>query len=197
MTSPVPRAWRECRVTLPQPHTWLVLDLESREPESWTREAASGHVAPAVPKTVREAFALDLLWYWRAAVRQGALCAAVLAPPDSAVIAFFTVRQLTGPAERLSVDAFRTEALHTRQARFGDQELSEVRVPLGPALRVHRKEPTAPDAAHGLVVEGVAHYVVAREHATALECRLLWSTLGFGEVLTEIADELAGSVRLV
>ncbi|WP_275409283.1 hypothetical protein [Streptomyces sp. SID12501] len=42
----------------------------------------------------------------------------------------------------------------------------------------------------------MAHYILPRAYPTALECRLLWSTLGFGEELEKIADELADSVLL-
>jgi hypothetical protein len=45
-------------------------------------------------------------------------------------------------------------------------------------------------------VEGVAHYVLPRRHPTALECRLLWTSLGLGAELVKVADELADSLRL-
>ncbi|WP_329276183.1 hypothetical protein [Streptomyces sp. NBC_01451] len=64
------------------------------------------------------------------------------------------------------------------------------------ALRVHRMEPTAPEADTGEIVEGVAHYVLPRRHPTALECRLLWASLGLGEGWGTMADELANSLRL-
>ncbi|MFD5481857.1 hypothetical protein [Streptomyces hawaiiensis] len=60
---------------------------------------------------------------------------------------------------------------------------------------MHRQEPTDPAADSGTVVEGVAHYVLPRPHPTALECRLLWTSLGLGAKLLEVADELAGSLR--
>ncbi len=47
-----------------------------------------------------------------------------------------------------------------------------------------------------MVVEGVAHYVLSVRHTTALECRLLWTSLGLGEELSKVADELADSLRL-
>ncbi|MGW3653146.1 hypothetical protein [Streptomyces sp. NPDC000878] len=188
--------WRQCRVVLPAPQNWLVLDLRSEDPETWAREVAAEHLAEDAPVEARDAFATDVLWYWGVAVRQRALCAAVLAPPESAVIASYSVRELRIPLESLSVGAFRAEAARAEGPYFGEQGLTEVELPLGPALRVHRLEPTAPDSDSGTIVEGVLHYVLPRQYPTALECRLLWSTLGFGGELEKIADELADSVLL-
>ncbi|MGI5369632.1 hypothetical protein [Streptomyces iakyrus] len=193
-----PEEWRECRVALPAHHNWLVLDLRSEEPEVWAHTLAAQHLGGDVPEQWREAFATDLLWYWGAAVRQGALCAAVLAPQDGPVVASYTVRELTVPAESRTVTAFRAEAESAPGPYFGDgQILTEVELPLGPALRVHRQEPTDPEADGGTVVEGIAHYVLPRRYPTALECRLLWTSLGLGAELVKVADELADSLRLV
>ncbi|MEV7077158.1 hypothetical protein AB0N88_01185 [Streptomyces sp. NPDC093516] len=193
-----PEEWRECRVALPAHHNWLILDLVSEEPEAWARALAGQHLGDDVPEQWREAFATDLLWYWGAALRQGALCAAVLAPREGPVVASYTVRELTVPAESRTVAAFRAEAERAPGPHFGEgPALTEVELPLGPALRVHRQEPTDPEADRGTVVEGIAHYVLPRRHSTALECRLLWTSLGLGAELVEVADELAGSLRLV
>ncbi|MEU3848929.1 hypothetical protein [Streptomyces sp. NPDC029554] len=190
--------WRECRVALPAPHNWLVLDLRSEEPEAWARTLAGEHLGGDVPEQLREAFATDLLWYWGAAVRLGALCAAVLAPWNGPVVASYTVRELTVPPEARTVEAFRAEVEQAQGPCFGDgQVLTEVELPLGPALRVHRQEPTDPRAEHGTVVEGIAHYVLPLGYPTALECRLLWTSLGLGAELVKVADELADSLRLV
>ncbi|MFJ4562182.1 hypothetical protein ACIP4U_00335 [Streptomyces caelestis] len=192
-----PADWRECRVALPAHHNWLVLDLRSEDPETWARTLAGQHLGGDVPEPWREAFATDLLWYRGAAVRQGALCAAVLAPQDGPVVASYTVRELNIPPESLTVAAFRAEAERADGPYFGgEQILTEVELPLGPALRVHRQEPTDPDADSGTVVEGVAHYVLPRRYPTALEGRLLWTSLGLGAELVKVADELADSLRL-
>lgn len=53
--------------------------------------------------------------------------------------------------------AFRGEAARAEGPYFGEQGLTEVELSLGPALRVHRLEPTASDADSGTIVEGVAH----------------------------------------
>ncbi|MFF4259028.1 hypothetical protein ACFY1L_48420 [Streptomyces sp. NPDC001663] len=188
--------WTECRVALPPLRNWLVLDLATEDPEAWARALADEHLDSGARAEWREAFAGDLLWYWGAARRQGALCAALLAPADGAVMASYTVRELKVPPESLSVAAFRAEAAGAEGPFFGEQDLDEVDLPLGPALRVHRLEPTAPESDGGGVLEGVAHYVLPSHHPTALECRLLWSTLGFGEELEKVADELAESLRL-
>lgn len=195
MTSPTD--WRECRVDLPAAHNWLVLDLRDEDPEHWTLALAEEHLGGETHERLRTAFAEDLLWYWGAAVRQGALCAAVLAPRNDAIIASYTVRELRVPPESLSLAAFRAEAERAAGPYFGGvRGLSEVELPLGPALRIHRQEPTAPESDRGVIVEGVAHYVLPARHPTALECRLLWTSLGLGEELTKVADELAESVRL-
>ncbi|MDT9698633.1 hypothetical protein [Streptomyces sp. P17] len=195
MTSPTD--WRECRVDLPAAHNWLVLDLRGDDPETWALALAEQHLGDETDERLRTAFAEDLLWYWGAAVRQGALCAAVLAPRDDAIVASCTVRELRVPPESLSLAAFRAEAERAEGPYFGGvRGVSEVELPLGPALRIHRQEPTAPEADRGVIVEGVAHYILPTRHATALECRLLWTSLGLGEELTKVADQLADSVRL-
>lgn len=191
--------WHQCRVTLPAPHNWLVLDLTAERPEEWARAAADEHFsADDAPADWRESFAEDVLWYWAVAARQKALCAAVLAPRDGGVAAFYCVRELGGiPAESLRLDALRAEAEAAEGPFFRPPEITEVELPLGAALRVHRLEPTDPEADSGTVLEGVAHYVLPRAHSTALECRLLWQAMGLGEELAKVADELAASVRLV
>ncbi|WP_405817170.1 hypothetical protein OG241_21620 [Streptomyces sp. NBC_01390] len=42
----------------------------------------------------------------------------------------------------------------------------------------------------------MAHYVLPHSYPIALECRLLWASLGLGEELGRMADELAESLRL-
>ena len=107
------------------------------------------------------------------------------------------MRALNIQPESLTVAALRAEADRAEGPYFGwSQSLTEVDLPLGPALRVHRQEPTDPEADTGTVVEGVAHYVLPRRHSTALECRLLWTSLGLGAELVKVADELADSLRL-
>ncbi|TPQ22071.1 hypothetical protein [Streptomyces sporangiiformans] len=194
-------AWKQCRVTLPAPHNWLVLDLTAQQPDVWARSVADEHFTADVPADVpaawREAFAQDVLWYWVAAARQKSLCAALLTPQDSGVVAFYSVRELNVPPESLRLDVLRAEAERAEGPYFVPQGVTEVELPLGAALRVHRLEPTDPDADSGSVLEGVAHYVLPRAHPTALECRLLWGAVGLGEELGKIADELAASLRLV
>ncbi|MER6630091.1 hypothetical protein ABT301_17945 [Streptomyces sp. NPDC000987] len=188
--------WTECRVALPALQNWLVLDLGAENPEVWARALAAEHLENGARGEWREAFVADLLWYWGVARRQGALCAALLAPADGAVMASYTVRELNVPTASLSMAALRAEAARAEGPFFAEQDLDEVDLPLGPALRIHRLEPTAPESDSGSILEGVAHYVLPSRYSTVLECRLLWSTLGFGEELEKVADELAESLRL-
>ncbi|MFJ8491476.1 hypothetical protein ACIRBZ_24470 [Streptomyces sp. NPDC094038] len=175
----------------------MVLDLGREDPETWAQEASRQHIDGGSKAESCHAFAEDLLWYWGTAVRQRAVCAALLAPPNGAVLASYTVRELKAPPEALHMDVLRAEAAVSEGPFFGRPALIEVELPLGPALRVHRFEPMAPDTDTSGILEGVAHYVLPRDHRTLLECRLLWTTLGLGEELGRIADELANSVRLV
>lgn len=189
--------WRECRVDLPAPHNWLVLDLRTEDPETWARQVAEEHLVEDSPRELYDAFATDVLWYWGAARRQHALCASLLAPPDTPVLASYTVREIRVPPEAATIASLRAEVGEAEGPFFGTQLLEEVDLPLGPALRVQRMEPTAPESASGEIVEGVAHYVLpTRFSGSALECRLLWSSPGLGEALAKMADELAVSLRL-
>ncbi|WP_109498480.1 hypothetical protein [Streptomyces sp. Act143] len=189
--------WSECRVELPAPHNWLVLDLRTEDPETWAREIADEHLAGDSRPELYDAFATDILWYWGAARRQNALCASLLTPPDAPVLASYTVREIRGLPETATVASLRAEVGEAEGPFFGTQLLEEVDLPLGPALRVQRMEPTAPESSSGEIVEGVAHYVLpTRFPGTALECRLLWSSPGLGEALAKMADELAESLRL-
>ncbi|MEU0968428.1 hypothetical protein ABZ357_24420 [Streptomyces sp. NPDC005917] len=189
--------WRECRVALTPSVNWLVLDLGREDPEEWAQEVSEQHIDGEPSAESRRAFAEDLLWYWGTAVRQRAVCAALLAPPNGAVLASYTARELKAPPEALNMDVLRAEAACAEGPFFGRPALTEVELPLGPALRVHRFEPTAPETDTSAILEGVSHYVLPRDYPTLLECRLLWMTLGLGEELGSIADELANSVRLV
>ncbi|MFC8344337.1 hypothetical protein [Streptomyces sp. NPDC057280] len=189
--------WRECRVDLPAPHNWLVLDLRTEDPETWARQVAEEHLVEDSPRELYDAFATDVLWYWGAAHRRHALCASLLAPPDTPVLASYTVREIRVPPEAATIASLRAEVGEAEGPFFGTQLLEEVDLPLGPALRVQRMEPTAPESASGEIVEGVAHYVLpTRFSGSALECRLLWSSPGLGEALAKMADELAVSLRL-
>ncbi|MGW1625954.1 hypothetical protein [Streptomyces sp. NPDC002172] len=175
----------------------MVLDLGREDPEGWSQEVSEQHIDGDSPAETRRAFTEDLLWYWGTAVRQRAVCAALLAPPNGAVLASYTVRELKAPPEALHLEVLTAEAAIAEGPFFGKPALTEVELPLGPALRVHRFEPTAPETDTSAILEGVAHYVLPRDHPTLLECRLLWTTLGLGEDLGRIADKLANSVRLV
>jgi hypothetical protein len=92
------------------------------------------------------------------------------------------------------MDLLRAEVEAAVGPYFGSPKVSETELPAGPALRVNRLEPSS---SSGTVVEGVCHYVLPRRASVALECRLLWTTLGLGEELGRVADELATSLRLV
>ncbi|WP_406436400.1 hypothetical protein OHB00_20790 [Streptomyces sp. NBC_00631] len=189
--------WRKCRVALTPSENWVVLDLEREDPEGWSREVSEQHIVGDSSAEYRRAFAEDLLWYWGTATRQRAVCAALLAPPNGTVLASYTVRELKASPEALNMNTLRNEAAFAEGPFFGKPALTEVELPLGPALRVHRFEPTAPETDTSAILEGVAHYVLPRDYPTLLECRLLWMALGLGEELGRIADELAISVRLV
>lgn len=121
--------WTECRVALPPLQNWLVLDLATEDPEAWARALADEHLDSAARPEWREAFTADLLWYWGAARRQGALCAALLAPADGAVMASCTVRELRVPPELLSRAALRAEVEQAEGPFFGEQTLDEVDLP--------------------------------------------------------------------
>lgn len=189
--------WRECRVELPAAQNWIVLDLSANDPETWAMSVAEEHLGPDAAADWVRAFSQDLIWYWTAAVRQRALCAALLTPPLHSVIASYSVRELHISSEWRNMASLRAEAERTEGPYFGTPVITEVELPQGPALRVQRMEPTDPASATGSVVEGVAHYVLPRAHSSALECRLLWSSLGLGKELNKVADELAASLRLV
>jgi hypothetical protein len=189
--------WRECRVKLPSPENWIVLDLATEAPEAWAHAVAADHLVASASEELLVAFADDVLWYWLAAARQSAICAAVLAPPNESVVGSYVVRELQAPAAALRMDVIRAEAEKAAGPYFGSPGISQTELPAGPALRISRREPSDPSSDSGVVVEGVAHYVLPRDFPVALECRLLWTTLGLGEELGKIADELAASLMLV
>ncbi|MFJ4831426.1 hypothetical protein ACIP79_16100 [Streptomyces sp. NPDC088747] len=189
--------WRECRIALPSSENWLVLDLGTEQPEVWARSVVEERLGTGAPSARSEVIIENVLWYWASAVQQQALCAALLVPSDGSVIASCSVRELRVPPEALTLEALRVEAEQAAGPCFGQPEISEIQLPLGPALRVHRREPSAPESDSGAVVEGVAHYILPRAYPAVLECRLLWGSLGLGEELARMADDLAGSVRLV
>lgn len=193
-----PADWHECRVTLPAPHNWLVLDLTAERPEEWARAAADEHFsADDTPADWREAFAEDVLWYWAVAARQKALCAAVLAPQDGGVAAFYCVRELGRPCR---------VAAPGRAARAGRGRRGAVLPSAGDhggGAAAGRRAARAPPGAHGprgrqrqcagrcgalRAAAGVSHRVGVPPSLGAL---------GLGEELGKMADELADSVRLV
>ncbi|MGW3662906.1 hypothetical protein [Streptomyces sp. NPDC005141] len=189
--------WSECRVELPAPESWLVLDLDAGSPQVQAHSAAEYHGGVVACVDRRDAFAEDVLWYWAAAIRQRAICAALLAPVGGPVLASYTVRELPVSRELLSLEALRREAELAEGPFFGSPSISEADLPVGSAVRVHRMEPSAPESAGGEVIEGVAHYVLPHLHPVVLEARLLWTSLGLGDELATVADALAESIKLV
>ncbi|MFE1285534.1 hypothetical protein [Streptomyces sp. NPDC058751] len=145
----------------------------------------------------RDALVEDVLWYRGAAIRQRAICAALLAPVGGPVLASYTVREVPVSPELMSLESLHREAGLAEGPFFGSPSVSEVDLPVGSAVRVHRMEPTAPESSGGEVIEGVAHYVLPRLYPVVLEARLLWSSLGLGDELATVADALAESIRLV
>ncbi|MGQ4376397.1 hypothetical protein ACN6K9_006724 [Streptomyces sp. SAS_267] len=189
--------WSECRIELPAPESWLVLDLATGTPLLWARTVAEDHIGAHASADQRDAFVEDVLWYWRTAIRQRAVCAALLAPADGPVLASYTVREVTVSQELLCLEALHRAVELAEGPFFGTPSISEVGLPVGSAVRVHRMEPSAPDAAGGEVIEGVAHYILPRLHPVVLEARLLWSSIGLGDELAMVADALAESIRLL
>ncbi|MEV6196082.1 hypothetical protein AB0M19_27205 [Streptomyces sp. NPDC051920] len=190
-------SWSECRVELPAPESWLVLDLAVDQPMPWARATAEDHVGADASADRRDAFADEVLWYWGAAIRQRAICAALLAPADGPVLASYSVREVAVSQELLRLEALRRDVELAEGPFFGSPSISEVDLPVGSAVRVHRMEPSAPESAEGEVIEGVAHYVLPRPYPVVLEARLLWSSIGLGEELATVADALAESIKLV
>ncbi|MER5396704.1 hypothetical protein [Streptomyces sp. NPDC002599] len=189
--------WSECRIELPAPESWLVLDLATDTPRLWARTVAEDRIGAHTSADRRDALVEDVLWYWSTAIRQRAVCAALLAPADGPVLASCTVREVPFSQELLCLEALHRAVELAEGPFFGSSSISEVDLPVGSAVRVHRMEPGTPEAAGGEVIEGVAHYILPRLHPVVLEARLLWSSIGLGDELATVADALVESIRLV
>ncbi|MGP3951655.1 hypothetical protein [Streptomyces sp. 7N604] len=184
-------------MSLPEPDNWLVLDLNSEAPQEWAQDTARRHLGEDAERRFHYAFAQDLMRLAEVARARRALSAGVLAPARGPSIALLHVRELRIPIESCRLEVLRAEAEQIEGPFFLLPRLTEVALPLGPALRVHRMEPTDPESDSTKVLEGVAHYVLPSQFpGTALELVMTWDTPELGEALTAMADEIAASARL-
>ncbi|MEU6079260.1 hypothetical protein [Streptomyces sp. NPDC047108] len=189
--------WETCTVSLPEPDNWIVLDLAAEQPGAWALEEARERLGASAEPAWLQAYADDLTVAADAARGRHALSAAVFAPGGGPILAFLSLRELSVPEESWRVEALRAEAAASDGPYFQPPELTEVALPLGPALRVHRLEPSDPGSDAAGVVEGVAHYVLPGEApGTVLELLMTWSSPALGEVLATMADAVAASARL-
>lgn len=194
----IEQSWNICTVPLPEAERWTVLDLAAPDPGLWARTAASERLGPECPAEWVDAFADDLRWYTKAALGREAIAAAVLQPGHrESIAAFQYVAELAVPEQSRRIDLLAARAKTPDGVVFRAPEVTEVSLPLGPAVRSHTFEPAAPEAGSSAVIESVVHYVLPERYPdTVLEIVMIWDSPAYGELFAGFADQAAAGVSL-
>lgn len=79
---------------------------------------------------------------------------------------------------------------------FGDQEVSEINVPTGPALRIHRFRKADPMERRSRIAEEVAWVICPPRTTQAVMMSTMWMESGFTKPGTTIADDMARNFRI-
>ena len=176
---------RRVQVALPEA-PWVAVP-RSGDPAAWAEQEAAGITAD--PQEAA-ALAAELSVIGRQVQERESLACAALVPEQvpPSVLAVLLVEQVDCGPDLAAVTA---ELADDGTAHLHEPEVTEVALPLGPAVRRHALV-TMPD---GGVVEGVEH-VVPLGDGIGLRIDLSWAALALGEELVGLADAAARGVGL-
>jgi hypothetical protein len=79
---------------------------------------------------------------------------------------------------------------------FGETEMTEINVPVGPALRVHRFRKADPAKRRTTIVEELAWVICPPESTQAVMMSTKWGDTAFSKVAITIADDMAKNFRI-
>jgi hypothetical protein len=79
---------------------------------------------------------------------------------------------------------------------FGETDMTEIRVPVGPALRVHRFRKADPAKRRTTIVEELAWVICPPESSQAVMMSTKWGETSFSKVAIKIADDMARNFRI-
>jgi len=79
---------------------------------------------------------------------------------------------------------------------FGDAEITETTVPVGPALRVHRFRKADPAKRRTTIVEELAWVICPPESTQAVMMSTKWGEQAFSKAAITIADDMAKNFRI-
>jgi hypothetical protein len=79
---------------------------------------------------------------------------------------------------------------------FGETEMTETSVPVGPALRVHRFRKADPAKKRTTIVEEIAWVICPPESTQAVMMSTKWGEPAFSKVAITIADDMAKNFRI-
>lgn len=176
---------RRVQVALPEA-PWVAVPREG-DPAAWAEQEAAGITAD--PQEAA-ALAAELSVIARQVQDRQSLAGAALVPEQvpQSVLAVLLVEQVDCGPDLAAVTA---ELADDGTTHLHEPDVTEVVLPLGPAVRRHALV-TMPD---GGVVEGVEH-VVPLGDGVGLRIDLSWAALAPGEELTDLADAAARGVGL-
>jgi hypothetical protein len=79
---------------------------------------------------------------------------------------------------------------------FGDTDMTETSVPVGPALRVHRYRKADPVKKRTAIVEEIAWVICPPESSQAVMMSTKWGEPAFSPAASTIADDMAKNFRI-
>jgi hypothetical protein len=79
---------------------------------------------------------------------------------------------------------------------FGETEMTETSVPVGPALRVHRFRKADPAKRRTAIVEEIAWVICPPKSRQSVMMSTKWGEPGFSKAATTIADDMAKNFRI-
>jgi len=101
------------------------------------------------------------------------------------------------PNDPLTLEFFRHAHGIPGPETVGEIEVSEVDLPAGPALRIHRQRAIRQGRRRGQILrEDLIYSVLPRQITSAVEINVSWSELAFGPSLIKMADAVAKTLTI-
>lgn len=174
--------------------------------EDWARATAAellGLRKPArrkgqSPRSTEYRLGEQLLVHLRLMWELRPIGSAVLIPDlDDGVLAVMTVTRVETHSADLLAEVRAVKGLHHDPHLLGPRDLSDVTLPMGPAVRVHETFDNDLSLPGTQLVEAVSHFVAITGTDHLVELAVQWTDFAIGEDLAAHAKMIAESLEFV
>jgi hypothetical protein len=190
-----PKGW----IQMPVTNSKKILERD-KDLEKWAAEKTRAILGPDASPDMLEQRAGELTRLTKGSRARKAWYGLAFYPAGApAFIALLDVKRLTPDRQYPEVTLDLLQEMYAKYSAdtVGDLEVSRTKLPIGPAVRVRGKqivgrEPTD----QGTLIEEVTHAIRPPGTGDAVVMQMSWTELRLGDKLAEMADAIAGTVRV-